>query len=1358
MKSNHQQQQPQRRRQRTTPPSRRLLQNDDVHIGIVGGGLAGLSAALAILRSATSCTTAAANSKSVSSGYNQHHQSNRVVKITIYERRCNPNSLSSPSASPPSASEATTSDSNNNSSNAKDQDKGYGMTLTYDPVGPLAKLDILEEVAKRDCPSRCHYLFNANGEVRGYFGNAFYDNGWMHDHNDTRYRGGGGRSFGGQRGNMRIPRSELRNILLDKLMAESEATKSKNKKKRNTEAATNNTTTTTTTTTMTPIPTTSGGNCNCIDAPESDANVVAVDVEILWSKRLLSYVDRPMMEKLEKIHVGKRDHGDGGSGYNKKKSLEKFKYEYDNDEYHLPPVVDHDNHNNKHAEPLHESTQVSKEKLLQQQQQHQQVQQPQRPVSLLFDDGTSAQVDLLIGADGVNSVVARQYLSTKVASPTPKGMTMARRTKDADHSGVGDSYNTEDKSSNVESAGDLDKGQSSSPLQQVHKQLQQQHQTEKLSSPSSRFAEKQLDVTLPRNLGIFIILGISDHFHHLVDERGFYTLDGMHRLFIMPFQGSRLDDDFDMDDSDNENSDYVVNAATASKTNNETELIQTSDYLCRSRKGRQRKRRKTMWQLSFPVSERSEAFRLSQLSQKEMQLEVLRRCGQWHTPVPDLIKETPLESIWGTSLLDRDPQSFINHRKNLEVHGRLPSRVVVLGDAAHSMSPFKGQGANQALADGPLLANFLSKAQVDSAVRGFMTEMARRSGVKVRASREAARELHSNDCWKWMVKQDKPSTGNDEDDAAEVVEATFHGVQTHYVPALLRILKEKKVGATLEGSSLDTPIREIIRELNCADTLLSYPKDSLTSRELSQLQSNALVCASTGDLRMLRQFSRQSPRIILYALHSERKRSCLHLAAMKGHVDVCRWLLSEVNMDCSTLDADAKSAIELAIDAGHDELAHLLRRWASQLEEPSDVRRCVTPGKILAESLTSTIKGVDHRDEEKSNCGASCNGEVHDAYRHVEQQLRGIRTSEQLRSLLRKNRDTLNHSSDKFHIVTHVLGCHLDVDDVKRDALCINELAAHGAVLLRKFIPREVDQLSLAALALRPLNLKLSNALGLLGAADGCCIGSNNIMSGHALEKRRMYKRGEGVKSSTSITADANIIVQTNFWPQMQNHSPDETRRKKQKMDSFPLHRLRYINLGEYNYNWSSRMYEKIQGAAVLPDSLVSLAQRAYAIARKQTKEVRSVPVVFDMGICNIYHIQRSSDRLGGHKDNVESDLSLPLVTVSLGAPGIFLLGGMSREDVPTVILLQAGDCMVMSGSSRQYFHGVPTILSSEPDDHGFDASAETYCVFPELSESGTPNENVAGNAQRIPSFDELRFAKAFLSTVRMNISIRQVV
>ena len=127
------------------------------------------------------------------------------------------------------------------------------------------------------------------------------------------------------------------------------------------------------------------------------------------------------------------------------------------------------------------------------------------------------------------------------------------------------------------------------------------------------------------------------------------------------------------------------------------------------------------------------------------------------------------------------------------------------------------------------------------------------------------------------------------------------------------------------------------------------------------------------------------------------------------------------------------------------------------------------------------------------------------------------------------------------------------------------------------------------------------------------------------------------------------------------------------------IEQLRYLNIGQWNYNWGGRRYDRVSQAHPFPEPLSKLAHQAYSIAcqwvhgSKQT-ETMLASSRFDMAICNFYHLQRPSDRLGGHKDDVESDLTSPLITISLGAPGIFLLGGKSRNTLPTAILLRSGD------------------------------------------------------------------------------------
>lgn len=129
---------------------------------------------------------------------------------------------------------------------------------------------------------------------------------------------------------------------------------------------------------------------------------------------------------------------------------------------------------------------------------------------------------------------------------------------------------------------------------------------------------------------------------------------------------------------------------------------------------------------------------------------------------------------------------------------------------------------------------------------------------------------------------------------------------------------------------------------------------------------------------------------------------------------------------------------------------------------------------------------------------------------------------------------------------------------------------------------------------------------------------------------------------------------------------------------------LRWVSLGK-GYDWSSRQYVT---EYELPGHL-----------REWAKDIASAidPIKFasfepDAALVNYY---RKGDRLRGHKDDVEKNMEMPLVLVCLGEEdGIFLLGGLDREEEPTPLLLKRGDVLVMSGEARQCVHGVPRLAS----------------------------------------------------------------
>ena len=152
-----------------------------------------------------------------------------------------------------------------------------------------------------------------------------------------------------------------------------------------------------------------------------------------------------------------------------------------------------------------------------------------------------------------------------------------------------------------------------------------------------------------------------------------------------------------------------------------------------------------MWQLSFPMSEK-EAKKLSAKGTQALKEEACRRT-QWHDPIPQIVSSTMEAQISGYPVYDRE----LLTSDLLEKCGK----ATLIGDAAHPMSPFKGQGANQAILDALALARGIYKncgplskwreiGIRKSVLTEFESEMLERSATKVKDSAEAVHFLHSD--------------------------------------------------------------------------------------------------------------------------------------------------------------------------------------------------------------------------------------------------------------------------------------------------------------------------------------------------------------------------------------------------------------------------------------------------------------------------------------------------------------------------------------------------------------------------------------------------------------------------------------
>lgn len=89
---------------------------------------------------------------------------------------------------------------------------------------------------------------------------------------------------------------------------------------------------------------------------------------------------------------------------------------------------------------------------------------------------------------------------------------------------------------------------------------------------------------------------------------------------------------------------------------------------------------------------------------------VIERFAHWHAPIRAVIEATPADSILRHDIYD------LKHLPTTFVTGR----TVLLGDAAHGMTPNLGQGAGQAIEDAATLILLLrGRADIESALRRY---------------------------------------------------------------------------------------------------------------------------------------------------------------------------------------------------------------------------------------------------------------------------------------------------------------------------------------------------------------------------------------------------------------------------------------------------------------------------------------------------------------------------------------------------------------------------------------------------------------------------------------------------------------
>jgi len=202
--------------------------------------------------------------------------------------------------------------------------------------------------------------------------------------------------------------------------------------------------------------------------------------------------------------------------------------------------------------------------------------------------------------------------------------------------------------------------------------------------------------------------------------------------------------------------------------------------------------------------------------------------------------------------------------------------------------------------------------------------------------------------------------------------------------------------------------------------------------------------------------------------------------------------------------------------------------------------------------------------------------------------------------------------------------------------------------------------------------------------------------------------------------------------------------------------KLSWSTMG-YQYDWTARTYHEGAKSSVplLLDELATL------FASTALADSGSSSTKFTASACIVNYYDTKSI-MGGHRDDLELALDKPVISLSLGLPAVFLMGGKTKDAPVLPILVRPGDVMILGGECRLCYHGMARVLPatiSLPEASKELVAPQSFQLTRETVLSWRDCFGASGETQRqvtIPTPDRAALT-SFLCKHRININVRQV-